>query len=189
MAGTGRFVRRALAEAFISFYEKAVPGQRGTRLYIEPFSSDTAYLFMQLPFSGMGVSYERYREIRRCMLQDYCLINKFLNPELVKVIGIACKTRDGLHGISPAFFGEGQDFVFMDFSEFSAEDMAGAEALHKEYVLNGILVDRTEFRGVLNEFPDVSVGDCSNADIKGRDRNRPCQCGSGKKVKKCCGRA
>ncbi len=45
MAGTGRFARRILAESFIGFYEKAIPGQRGTRLFIEPFSNDSAYLW------------------------------------------------------------------------------------------------------------------------------------------------
>jgi len=44
LASTSRFERRILANAFKDFYEKALPGQRGTRFCLDPVNQENASL-------------------------------------------------------------------------------------------------------------------------------------------------
>ena len=71
-----------------------------------------------------------------------------------------------------------------DASEWSAKDQRYAEELKETYRANGLLGNRSQIGLAYNRtaFPEVRR-------MKGKDRNRPCPCGSGKKYKKCCGLA
>jgi hypothetical protein len=188
MAATGRFERRILADAFLEFYDKALPGQRGTRLCFDPTNKTSAYLFLALPNHESIPSPECYREIRRGMLQDYCIINKLLDQRIDYILGIAFKTREPGINIDESFFSEGQDFVFINFKDWDATDVYKAQKLHDEYVGHGLLVQRELFMENISEFPIANSGFRRSIDFKGRDRNLPCICGSGIKIKKCCGR-
>jgi uncharacterized protein YchJ len=188
MAETGRFERRILATSFIEFYDKAFPGQRGTRLCFDPIDKKRAYLFLIVPFHKSIPSYEKYREIRRGMLQDYCIINKLLDQRIEYIVGIACKTRESGTEIDRNFFSEGQDFVFIDVKDWDTTDINEAKKIHDEYVSHGLLSKRELFMENISEFPTKNTDFRKNIDIKGKDRNLPCICGSGKKIKKCCGK-
>lgn len=192
MAQTGRFERRVLSQAFIEFYKKVVPGQRGTRVIFDPINKGQAFLFMMLPFDSSFGSLERYREVRRKMLEDYCLINKLKSPHITHFIGVACKTRDADKFIDDSFYSEGQDFIFVDTSFWNDEREKEAQEIHDEYVANGLLAKTMPFMSNLTDFPMDNEGKLEfgrNIDVKGKDRNKPCICGSGKKLKKCCGSA
>jgi len=188
MATTGRFERRILSTSFIEFYDKALPGQRGTRLCFDPANKTHVYLFLLVPFNENTLSHDRYREIRRGMLQDYCIINKLLDPKIEYIVGIACKTRDAGIEIDRNFFSEGQDFVFIDVKNWDESDIYEAQKIHDEYVTHGLLAKRELFMENISEFPEDKAGFRRKIDIKGKERNLPCICGSGKKIKKCCGR-
>jgi len=188
MAATSRFERRILANAFKDFYEKAAPGQRGTRVCLDPANHENAYVFCLVPHHHSFSSIEEYKEVRRGMGQDYCAINKYLNRRIKNVFGIACKTREEGQRLSSEFFNEGQDFVFLYGDDWEERDYLEAKKIHDEYVANGLLVDRTVHMETINEFPEGKSGFRRKIDVKGKDRNLPCICGSGKKIKKCCGR-
>ncbi|MCO4311348.1 YecA family protein [Pectobacterium versatile] len=189
LAATSRFERRILANSFKDFYEKAAPDQRGTRLCFDPVNQGNAYVFCLVPYNHVFPSFAEYKEVRRRMIQDYCVINKYLNRRIKNVFGIACKTRDVGQVLSSEFFNEGQDFVLLYGDDWEERDYLEAEKLHSEYVSHGLMVDRRMFMETINEFPDKNSGFRKKIDIKGKDRNLPCICGSGKKIKKCCGRS
>jgi len=188
MAATSRFERRILATNFKEFYEKAIPGQRGTRLCPDPANRENAYVFLLVPYHHSFSSVEEYRELRRVMIQDYCAINKHLNRKIKSVFGIACKTREEGQKLSPELFNEGQDFVLLYGDNWGESDFLYAKKIHNEYVANGLLVDRSVHMEIINEFPVGNSGFRKRIDVKGKDRNLPCICGSGIKIKKCCGR-
>ena len=188
MAELGRFQRRILASTFLEFYEKALPGQRGTRLCFDPAQKNRAYLFFTLPFDSKKSNLKEYRILRRKMLEDYCVINKAINPSIENIIGIACKTRSSDDPISDDFFSEGQDFAFIDFSDWKDTDTKNAQKIHDEYVSNGLLGKRKFFLENISEFPDSTNRFRRVVEVKGKERNMPCICGSGKKIKKCCGK-
>lgn len=186
LASTCRFERRILAEAFKAFYEKALPGQRGTRLFSDYFNEGNAYLFFFLPDTSNNISNDEYRGVRRQMLQDYCLINKYLDRSLKVLIGVAAKTREEGQVLSRDFFNHGQDFLVFHFDEWSDEDYINAEVVYKEYVSSGLLAERFKSIKRSNEFPDEVAMSKLKIDLKGSQRNLPCVCGSGKKIKNCC---
>lgn len=190
MAETTRFERRFLADGFLNFYYKALPGQRGTRILLDPRDPELAYLFLVVPNTVGSLSKTQYREMRLQMLTDYCQFSKLNHPSLKAVIGVACETRNDDRPLTDTFFQQGQDYVFCDFSEWDEEQEIEAKFVQKEYIANGLLSKRKMFHGKVNEFPE----DINNprksmkvSEMKGTDRNKPCPCGSQRKFKKCCG--
>ena len=188
LASSGRFERRVLADAFLEFYYKVLPSQRGTRLFFDPLHKSNAYLFLAVPYVESHGSQEKYRKVRRELLSGYCVINKFLNPSIEYIVGIACKTREDSKRIDRSFFDEGQDFSYADFTEWGEEDGTLAKRTHDEYIEKGLLAKRALSLVDCNEFPEGSVGLKKQIAIKGKYRNLLCRCGSGKKIKKCCGK-
>jgi hypothetical protein len=188
LASTSRFERRILANTFKDFYEKVLPDQRGTRLCLDPANRENAYVFCVIPRYQSFSSNDKYREVRRRMIQDYCAINKYLNRRIKSIFGIGCKTREEGQSLSPGFFNEGQDFVFLYGDDWEESDYIEAEKIYKEYVSHGLLGKRSVKMERINEFPEGNSGFRTKIDVKGKDRNKPCVCGSGKKIKKCCGR-
>ena len=111
-----------------------------------------------------------YRAVRKEMLADYCAITKVEYPEVSHIIGVAHESAEGQY--------TSEDFIYLDASEWSTEQQAGALALKKEYEERGLLKKRSMIpRTFFAEKPKM----------KGRDRNKPCPCGSGRKFKNCCG--
>lgn len=192
LASTGRFERRILSNAFISFYEKATPGKRGTRFAVAPSDSNTAYVFLLLPFQNGRYTFDSrndYLKIRRQMLEDYCLINKLKNENLKTIIGIAAKTRDNNSILNSSFFDEGQDICVIDVSSWNDDDYKYAEEAYQLYSDEGFLSKQQEISRKHTDFPNVPHNmSVFGGKLKGSDRNKPCFCGSGKKAKRCCGR-
>lgn len=189
-AATGRFERRTLSQFFLDFYAKVLPDQRGTRLAVDPFDQTKAYLYLLVPYIADCGSYDDYREARRGMLHDYCAINKFLKPHFNVFVGIAAQTRKTNTQPNRAFFNEGQDFIFFDATDWDEKAFAHAKETYDEYVDHGLLAERKLSVEHFREFPEVSNCEVvfkKKINLKGSDRNKTCFCGSGKKLKKCCG--
>lgn len=184
LARSNRFERRILAETFFEFYNKLVPLQRGTRLMIDPYDSTKAYLFFAFPEEV--VADNKYRDLRRELLGDYCVINLHLNRGVSRIYGIGFKTRRNASKLTRNFFNEGQDFVSLKVNELDVGFYSEAEKLHDKYVEEGLLGSRERLNKTSNEFPEIRVTKVSKK-LKGSLRNQPCTCGSGLKIKKCCG--
>lgn len=168
MATTGRFERRVLSASFIEFYNKALPGQRGTRLCFDPENRTHAYLFLLVPFNESFCSHDNYREIRRSMLHDYCLINKLLDQKIEYIVGIACKTRDIGVEIDISFFSEGQDFIFIDLKDWSESDIYEAQKIYDDYLDYGLLAKRELIMENISEFPENKIGFRKKIEVKGK---------------------
>lgn len=191
MANTNRFQRRLFSQAFMEFYEKTEPGQRGTRIVLDVLDDKRAFLFFLLPhLPHMGTN-EQYRKLRRSMLTDYCCINKYLRQSLNSIVMIAAKTRTPGRKLDEYFFDEGQDFVLMDYSDWNEEDYAGAKEVYNEFVSNGLMSKQQMFAENVRDFPKIEGSQVKFREkihMKGSDRNKPCPCGSNLKYKNCCGR-
>lgn len=170
MARANRYSRIRLSEGILSFFFKTPQNTRGTRVIISEENPDIAFVLLLLPTST-DISYEEYRTIRSQMLSDYCAITKAEHPELQHVFGISHETigeRD-----------DSEEFAYLDATNWTDKDQEDALMLKQEYISNGFLVERTA-TCIKRRIPEFTV--------KGKDRNKPCPCGSGIKYKKCCGR-
>lgn len=191
MAQCGRFERRVLSQAFFEFYDKAQPGKRGTRIVVDPINKGQAFLFLMVPFDSTNNNLDHYREVRRVMLEDYCLIYKHLFPTIRNFIGVACKTRETDNPLDDSFYSEGQDFTNLDTTIWGEDDIKEAKEIHDQYVDHGFLAKRISIMSTMLDFPEDNDGRLyfrKNISVKGKDRNKQCICGSGKKIKKCCGK-
>ena len=113
---------------------------------------------------------EECRAVRRMMLSDYCAIIKADYPEISHIIGVAHESVDGTY--------TSEDFIYLDASKWSVAQQAHALSLKQEYEEKGLFHKRTTISKTY--FVEKRK-------MKGRDRNKPCPCGSGKKFKNCCG--
>ena len=156
MASPGRFDRRVLSEAFMDFYYKAIPGQRGTRIFYNPSDPSIGYLFLLMPYTERHGTVISYRDLRNNMLQDYALIYGGMHSELSALIGVAAQTRMSDAPLSEDFFDEGQDYIYMDCENWDEDMKTASENLRIEYENHGLLVKRTKYEGVAHEFPPAS---------------------------------
>ena len=170
LAKEDRAHRYILSEAFLSFLKSVPTGYRGTRVVFSNDAPDICYVLLVLP-RIQSTTDDDYREVRKKMLADYCQIAKVDYPSVIHIIGIAHEPVDNETS--------SEDFVYLDAAEWPDDMKQEALRLKQEYQQNGLLAERTNTSKTYYE---------STSKIKGRDRNKPCPCGSGKKYKKCCGR-
>ena len=178
LARENRLRRRLLAEAFIGFIEKTPAGFRGTRIVAPSLPGEPYYLFLLLP-RQQGVSDEKYRRTRRALLENYLVILKLHFPDAVHIIGLATETNFSAS--------QSEDFFLMDTSGWTNKDNEEAKTVELDMIQRGLLSPRTRFESAVEEYPSVSAEPVP-VTMKGKDRNVLCSCGSGKKVKKCCGK-
>ncbi len=182
MARENRTRRRMLAGALFELMHKTSSDMRGLRVLLPSFPGDPHYVFLLLP-QFEGISEDKYRFVRSQFLQACCLVTKLRFPKALDIIGIA--TESGLSN-----GGRSEDSCYYNAREWSDEDRAEALSLQKDLE---ILVDPTPSFTTYLEYPseitkfDPRIMRRSKFAMKGRDRNSPCICGSGRKFKKCCG--
>ena len=169
MAREDRAHRCCLSDGFLSFLSTITPDDRGTRIIYSPDEPDTCYFLFLLPRKEYMTD-DGYRTVRETMLNDYCAIIKADHPEFSHIIGVAHESVDNTY--------TSEDFIYLDASEWSAEQQTYALSLKQAYEEKGLLGKRTT-------VPKTYFLD--KRKMKGRDRNKPCPCGSGKKFKNCCG--
>lgn len=174
LAKEDRLHRLALSQAFLSFYHGLKSDYRGTRTIYSDDDPSICYVLFFLP-QVSAASEEEYRTVRRNMLTDYCHIAKASLPAVKTVIGIAHE--------APQAPTSSEDFIYLDTSEWSEEDQKQSLAVREEYIAQGLLAPQKLYYSTIDP---QKWG--AHTHMKGRDRNKPCPCGSGKKYKKCCGR-
>lgn len=173
--------RRMLARSLFELIKKSPRSQRATRVILPSQEGEPYYVFLLLP-ELEHVPYAQYREVRRKFLNACCMVTKLKFPEAQDILGIATET-----GINE---NSSHDAAYFDAREWTAEDEAEAQSLHEDL---GLLVNVNEFASRELEYPELQVVHpfaarrAPRSTMKGRDRNAPCPCRSGKKYKKCCG--
>lgn len=181
LAREGRTRRRMLAMALLGMVGKELPENSKRSRHVPPSRpGDPCYVFLML-WHPESVSYEDFREVRRRLLEYYCMVLKTIYPEAEDIVGIATEDRTAVD--------RSEDAVYLDARHWSEELQSEALRLQEKF---GILHEYEGFATRVQEYPEIQIQPQDNLhratrNIKGRDRNRPCPCGSGKKSKKCCG--
>jgi len=180
LAREPRTRRRFLAQSLVDLIEKTPSTMRQARV-IEPSRlGDPYFVFLILPHPDK-IPEEIYRERRRELLEAYITCTKALYPQALDIVGIA--TENDLEAEHRS-----EDALYLDARGWTEEQLADARRYQQE---TGFLTNITKFAGKEREYPvepkRSAPGTRSASPMKGRDRNKPCFCGSGKKFKKCCG--
>jgi hypothetical protein len=184
LAREPRIRRRVLAETLLNILETTPPTHRRTRVVLPSRPGDPHYVFLLLPHLP-SISYEDYREERRYFLETSCLITKLMYPQALDIVGIATEANSDFTAA------RSEDAMYFDARYWTEEMQKEAISLQQD---TGILTNLTQHSSFVREYPyqperarHTSYA-TSAPQMKGRDRNRPCFCGSGKKFKKCCGK-
>ena len=172
-----------LAMALLGVVGEELP-ERGKRSrHVLPSRPGDPYYVFLLLWPPSDVTYDEFREVRRKLLEWYCMVLKTIYPDAEDIVGIATEDRSTAS--------RSEDVVYLDARQWSEELQSEALKLQEEF---GILREyKKTFDERVQEYPEIQTQPeddlhrtaCS---MKGRDRNSPCPCGSGKKFKKCCGR-
>lgn len=173
LAREGRWRRRMLAQALIGAMETGANHEQFIRLIPSTEHGNPHYVFLTLK-RPRNRSQDEYRTGRGNLLYACCLVARLLHPNAQHIVGIAVEPFSS----DPE---RSEDLIYFDGTWWNDELAAEATSLRKRY---GILVKPT-LRAINEpEYPlkrDIEMK-------KGRNQNKPCQCGSGKKYKKCHGK-
>lgn len=173
LARENRTRRRMLAKALVGIMTHGDSHDQATRVVLPSGPDDPHFVFLSVKLIP-DHSYGEYRQYRRKLLEAYCMVAKLRWPEAHHVVGIATEPA--------SFAGErSEDLILLDGTHWDAEAQADAQRLADDL---GLLTNTRRWEHVESEYP--RAGDREMA--KGRNRNQACSCGSGKKVKHCCGR-
>lgn len=182
LAREGRTRRRMLAMALLGVVDQELPEWgKASRVFLPSRPGDPYYVFLLL-WHPSGVSYEEFREVRRKLLEAYCMVLKTIYPDAEDIVGVATEDRTAVS--------RSEDVLYLDAREWN-EDLE-SEALDLQERFNILRETTKTFRERVLEYPEVRTQPKDNLHratrtMKGRDRNSPCPCGSGRKIKKCCG--
>lgn len=179
MAAENRTHRRALARKLIDLVTTPGSGLRRAAFSVPADGSGLMYVFLALG-KPARVAEPEYRETRRLLLEAYCKVAKLRYPAVVDVVGIAADLDDD---------NRSEDALYLDCHDWTAEQEADARSLQRDL---GLFQEYTLTRTTEHEFPiRRKTGWESHIShvprMKGRNRNEPCPCGSGRKYKRCCG--
>lgn len=177
LARETRTRRRMLATGLLEVVADELPEQGRRSRHLPPLRlGDTCYVFLTL-WHPREVIYEDFRKVRRKLLNAYCMVLKTMYPDAEDIVGIATEDRTTVS--------RSEDVVYLDASYWNDALQAEALSLREEFDIMHEL-KRTDFR--VQEYPDTPTqSPAAPRAMKGRDRNLPCPCGSGRKFKKCCG--
>ena len=175
MAREPRHLRRELANAFLAAVRMARPNQRHLRVFfgVDP---GTVYVFLAFPTSEEA-RVDNYRRRRGDYLAACCRTVKMQMPQALDIIGLATERGNGPQ--------RSEDLLHLDGRGWTPEEDASARELQRK---TGILTRETMSYRHVEEYPETpATRQTICVPMKGRYRNLPCPCGSGRKVKLCCG--
>jgi hypothetical protein len=172
LARESRFRRRVLVKSFHEVAVKATPEQYAARVHIPDPPGGPFYVFV-VTKGRAGADRDQERENRRGLLRAYCHVLRHKHPEAQDIVGLAMD--------APGSESYGDDLLYLDGRRWSAELDEEAKLIHETH---GVLTSPITFKGREDEYP-IRKG---REPARGRARNEPCRCGSGKKAKKCCDR-
>ena len=181
LAREGRTRRRMLAMALLGVVSEELPEQGKRSRHVLPSRPGDPYYIFLLLWHPSEVSYDEFRKVRRKLLEWHCMVLKAIYPEAEDIIGIATEDRTTT--------ARSEDLVYLDAREWSEELQSQALKLQEEF---DILREYERHDARVLEYPEIQTQPRdalhhATRNMKGRDRNSPCPCGSGKKFKKCCG--
>lgn len=130
--------------------------KRGTRaILVEEINQ--VFLFMCLPFMDkFKGKVEEYRAVRRKMLTDYAYIYKYLQPSLNSLVLIGFRSAVDNEELTSDFFDDGNDFAYIDFGDWSENDVNDAKKIHDLYVQHRLFVSRNLTILSANEFKQTT---------------------------------
>ena len=154
MALVPRYLRRIFGESILEAIQRGQAADRFTRAMLPgPTEADrsTGFFFMTLQVAkwSLGGGYERYRQIRRSMLEAYALAVHEQNPFLDRVVGIATEPPDPRRRT-----GSSEDLVLMERPVWT--DELRASLAERKSVFN--IMVQGNYRAVSlegNEFPSA----------------------------------
>jgi hypothetical protein len=131
MAAIDRFERRSNGEALLGAFQRAQGAPRFTRCFgPAPGSGDglTGFFFLALAVPG-GMGYEKYRHVRKDMLQVYALAFLERYRHYSKIVGVATEPPDA---IGPG--GSSEDLIYaLAPDEWTGSVVERLEANKKRY--------------------------------------------------------
>jgi len=141
MAAECRTSRRVLSESLREILNKVPADKGGARCMTPPRPGSPYYVFVLYPQGNMEE--QQYRELRRNLIEDYCMVTKLLYPDALAVVGLA--TESGMVAK------RSWDAVYLDASEWTPKMERTAKVLHE----NGILKKTSPAqRSVVPEYPE-----------------------------------
>ena len=173
LSKTNRFERRVISERFHELLWKTPDDVKSSRIVL---INNCCYIFLLLPRFD-NILEEQYRECRLFLLQDSICCAKLKFSEVNQFVGIATEPE--------TYHNRSEDAIFVDTTDWTEQDLIEARQKHEELVELGFYGESTRFSGTAFEYP-FSFTQNNEIKMKGRDRNKLCPCGSGKKYKKCC---
>ena len=178
MASENRTQRRYLSQVLLEFISKTPKGQKATRTVKATDINGVYYVFLLFPFENY-MDADEYRRVRSIILEKHLYITKLVFPEAQHIVGIATETGRGARG--------SEDAAYFDAQEWSDKDEKYAKEAENELKERGLLGTPKEIRKKIKEYPYEKGQILDFHKSKGRSKNLPCICGSGRKFKKCCG--
>jgi hypothetical protein len=176
MARESRTRRRMLSNALVQLVEQTPLNHTKGRIVTPSSLGEPHYVFL-LHAKRAGQSDPEYRDERASALFAYCMAAKAVTPEAVNIVGIATETGYDTEDRS-------EDMFYLDASDWTPEQQGRAEKLRAEHqIFQGLKRTALAF----SEYPSHERPDMREVRISGKERNHPCPCGSGKKLKKCHG--
>lgn len=142
LASTCRTVRRMLGRSLVEIYKKSEHGKNLTRICEPPRPNDPFYVFY-LMFHPPGIEDDDYRDMRRFVLQAYCMGIKIQYPNARSAFGLATEIRDAAS--------RSEDIIYVDFADWNTERQA--EAVEVCTKLNIFRNLTPQFRSKENEYP------------------------------------
>ncbi|MCD4672991.1 MAG: hypothetical protein K8R77_10040 [Anaerolineaceae bacterium] len=141
LAREPRTRRRLLAKSLLEMIGKSKKNQKLTRVMLPSRAGDPYYVFLLLPHL-VGIPISEYREVRRKLLEAYCLVTRHIYPDAKDIVGIATESGRGVYG--------SEDALYFDGRNWNDESRREAERLQEDL---GLLVDTKIFKDKEKEFP------------------------------------
>jgi len=185
LAREPRTARRMLASALLELIDRTPKSIRATRtIFSSRDEGKLCYVFLLLPHPK-SVQYDKYRQVRMELLKKYCMVTRLNVPVVQEIVGIATETGRAKGG--------SEDIAYVDARSWTPEHQTEARRLKSEMANLGLLGEYQGWMTTAEEYPDPpnsvdqQPASAPSVSMKGRGRNQPCHCRSGKKVKRCCG--
>lgn len=175
MAREPRTRRRLLAISLHEVLQRSVTSSSpwDARLMMPSRTGDPHYVFLVLK-RDLKVSDEEYRTMRLNLLSNYCHVTKLKRPAAIDIVGIATEGGSDLR--------RSEDLIYLNTAEWTKEDYAKARQAEQLGLFEKVSITA----GREHEYPVDHTGRERSTSIS---RNSACPCGSGKRFKRCCGRA
>lgn len=176
LAREPRTRRRMLAASLHEVLERSISsdGMLEARV-VQPTTTEFPhYIFLFLKRKD-SLNDEEYREVRKNLLANYCLVTKLKFPRATNIVGIA--TEAGLPSE------RSEDLIYLDASRWSPTDEAKAKQIQNEF---GLLRKVSSGMSRECEYPVTHTG---KPRTTVPSRNSPCPCGSRKRFKRCHGKS